>query len=306
MRVRRIATTSSVMQVANQSSELTVVFTTHNRGHLIDESLAALAQQDWDGDWEIVLVDNDSSDDTPTVLRSWAERMPVDVQVVNETAGHGPSYSRNAGVRNSKGVNVAFVDDDDLVSPGWVAAIGEALREYELVGSRHDFELLNPPVLAATRTNQLTELGRFYGLPVVSGGGLGVRRELWELAGGSNQSFRTGQDIDFAIRLGKVASPTATMCQNALYHMRLRDGALDAFEQGERFGRAWVRLHAEHDDVAVGPSLSLRQWARRWVALGLRIRKLNDPAQRIRWSFDVGYEVGRVTGAIRYRRWAAA
>ena len=63
--------------------DLTVVVPTHNRADLIEETLAALAEQEWAGGrWDIVLVDNDSTDATPEILERWAERMPVPTRIV--------------------------------------------------------------------------------------------------------------------------------------------------------------------------------------------------------------------------------
>ena len=288
----------------SQSVELSVVFTTFNRADVIDEGLSALADQIWDGTWEAVLVDNNSTDDTFDVLEHWAEKIAVPVSVVRAVEGQGPSFARNAGVLAAKGSHVAFIDDDDVIGPGWVGAIADALRIHDVVGSRHEYERLNPPAIAETRHNQTTSLGAFYGIPVVSGGGAGYRREIWERVGGSNTDFRSGQDIDFALRVASLGDVRVGFADDAIYHVRLRPDARKGFEQGERFGRAWVRLHAEHGDKVVYEPLTVRAWCRRWVALGLRSRKLLDPIQRRRWSFDVGYELGRLRGAVVYRKWA--
>lgn len=286
--------------------ELAVILTTYNRAHLIDESLAALAEQEWgSGTWEIVLVDNNSTDHTGKVLDRWAEKMPVPARVVEATAGQGPSFARNAGVRATRARSVAFVDDDDMLAADWVATIGRSLRLNTVVASRHEFERLNDPILAATRTNQTVGLGSFHGVPVVSGGGLGCHREIWEGVGGSNPDFRTGQDIDFSLRLERLGRATPTFCADAVYHPRLRTGVRAAFEQGERFGRSWVRLHKVHGELVEYQRLPLRRWLRRWVALGLRMKKLTISTQRLRWGFDIGYELGRIRGTIVYRTWAA-
>ncbi len=298
----------SVMTASTEFTEpveLTVVFTTHNRADLIDEGLAALAEQAWDdGCWDILLVDNLSTDDTPEVLKRWVEKMPVTTRVISAPGGRGPSFARNAAVAATTSTSVAFVDDDDLVAPDWVEAIGAALRSSPFVGSRHDFERLNDPALAASRLNQTMELASFHDVAVVSGAGMGCRRSIWNEVGGSNPDFRTGQDIDFALRVSALDDVSATFCREAEYHVRLRDGILPSFEQGERFARAWIRLHKVHPDAVGAKRLSLRRWFRRWIALGFRIRKLGDPTQRLRWAFDLGYELGRLRGAIVYRTWA--
>lgn len=283
---------------------MSVIFTAYNRAEMIDEGLDAIARQEWSGSWEVLLVDNNSTDGTGQRLREWAERMPVSAVVVQATDGQGPSFSRNAGARAASGKNLAFIDDDDVIGEGWVASMASALREHDVVGSMHDFTKLNPSELAATRHNQSTDLGSFYGIPVVSGGGAGCRRAVWERVGGSNTSFRTGQDIDFALRVASLGDARVGFASDAVYHVRLRSEASKGFGQGERFGRAWVRLHAVHGDKVEYVGLSARAWGRRWLALALRMRKLRDPMQRRRWSFDVGYELGRLHGAFTYRTWA--
>ncbi len=67
--------------------------------------------------WEIVVVNNNSTDDTAAVLASFAERLPL--TCVFEPVP-GLSRSRNRGVAASSGDLLLFTDDDVLVEPGWV------------------------------------------------------------------------------------------------------------------------------------------------------------------------------------------
>ena len=103
-----------------------VVVCTHNRGSLLGESIEALLAQGFpEDDFEILVVDNASTDSTPAVLAELVRRHPGRVRAVREPVlGH--SSSRNRGVLASRGRIVAYTDDDARVSPGWLAALVEA------------------------------------------------------------------------------------------------------------------------------------------------------------------------------------
>ena len=183
-------------------TELSIVVTAHNRADIVEETLASLAEQEWDGDWDVVLVDNDSSDATLEVLERWADKMPVPTAVVEARDDHNLCYARNAGVAASTAASVAFLDDDDVIAPGYVAAMGLALRRADFAGPRHEHGLLNPPELARYRGSfQTNELGEVFGVTMVSGGGLACRRRLWDELGGQRVELGYGaEDADFSLR----------------------------------------------------------------------------------------------------------
>jgi len=104
-----------------------VVVCTRNRSRKLAQCGAALRAIDYPADrWELLIVDNGSTDDTLAVARSLAQGNPVRVQVVEESRP-GISAARNAGVRLARGEIVAFTDDDALPSPGWLRELVEAL-----------------------------------------------------------------------------------------------------------------------------------------------------------------------------------
>lgn len=181
--------------------ELTVIVTAHNRADVVGDTLAALADQQWDdGTWDIIIVDNDSTDDTVAIAETWLPKMQASARILHATERHNPSYARNTAVANTGATNVAFIDDDDMVGAGWVAAIGAALRIHEFVASRSEYDELNPPGLAATGSFQVERLGKHFGADIVDSAGSGLRREHWIALGGSNEVFRNAEDTDFALR----------------------------------------------------------------------------------------------------------
>jgi len=293
------------MEDSSERPELAVIVTTHNRADIVEETLSSLADQVWaDGTWEIVLVDNDSTDDTPAILERWVEKMPVPTRVVTATEHHTPSYARHAGVDASDSDSLAFVDDDDVLAPGYVAAVGTALRRHPLVGARHEHALLNEPEVAHYRGTFQTEgLGEIFGVAMVSGGGLGCDRALWRLLGGHRiDAGYGGEDADFALCAAKTGAE-ATFVPDAVYHVRLRDGWRSNFRQGRRFAVARVELYRAHGaDFDVHPDPPARL-LRNWLGLLIRISNLRHHGPRLVWAWQLGRRIGHIQGSVQYRRW---
>jgi glycosyltransferase involved in cell wall biosynthesis len=109
--------------------ELSVVMSTFNRGRLLGETLAGLraAARRVDVGWEVVVVDNNSTDDTRAVIERVAREEPR-IRYVFE-GRQGVSFGRNTAVEASRGPVVLITDDDVLVDESWMrvghAALGD-------------------------------------------------------------------------------------------------------------------------------------------------------------------------------------
>jgi glycosyltransferase involved in cell wall biosynthesis len=98
---------------------LSVVICTWNRAHLLDQTLRQMHDMRVPSgiDWELLVVDNNSTDSTPQVLASHAEHLPLVHMFEGRT---GKSYAANQAVEKARGELVLWTDDDVLVAPNWM------------------------------------------------------------------------------------------------------------------------------------------------------------------------------------------
>src|SRR6266436_7666835 len=97
--------------------QISVILCTYNRCRSLAKVLDGLASQvlPKSVEWEALIVDNNSSDRTPEVVRDFCNRHPGLFRYLFE-ARQGVAHARNAGVRQSRGDIIAFVDDDGMVT----------------------------------------------------------------------------------------------------------------------------------------------------------------------------------------------
>jgi GT2 family glycosyltransferase len=93
---------------------LSVVLPTYQRAALLDRCLTALARSDLDH-FEVIVVDDASTDTTPAVLAEHASRMPL--RSLAQQANRGPAAARNLALEQASSSLVLFVDDDVVVTP---------------------------------------------------------------------------------------------------------------------------------------------------------------------------------------------
>jgi GT2 family glycosyltransferase len=100
--------------------DASVIISTHNRAHYLDDVLGTLAAQNCGRSFEVIVIDNASSDDTAGVLESWCRR-DSRFRTAYE-ARPGLSYGKNAGLRLARAPLLLFTDDDTLVDQNWIHA----------------------------------------------------------------------------------------------------------------------------------------------------------------------------------------
>jgi glycosyltransferase involved in cell wall biosynthesis len=106
---------------------VSVVLSTYNRASVLPRALDALVSQP--GSFELIVVDNNSTDETDGLLQRYAAAHPDRVRHVFE-GRQGLSFGRNAGIERARGSIIAFTDDDVCVASDWIAQLQGAFDRH--------------------------------------------------------------------------------------------------------------------------------------------------------------------------------
>jgi glycosyltransferase involved in cell wall biosynthesis len=199
---------------------VSVIVPTHNRAHLLPDTLRSIRQAG--SDLEIVVVDDASSDQTATVCATEA-----DVRYLRLARNSGTAHARNVGIQQSTAEFVAFVDDDDMRLPGSIDRQIERLRAFSdaalvhgqaLVGdSRHSLPtgLVVPEICAEGDLFwAMIEANTIITCTVIA------RKRFLEEIGGFDTSLRTMEDYDLWVRLAENHPVVALAEPVAIYRSR--------------------------------------------------------------------------------------
>jgi glycosyltransferase involved in cell wall biosynthesis len=167
--------------VAAGEPRVSVVVPARNASDTIGRALDALAAQELDQPWEVVVVDDASDDDTAAIARS----APGPVSVVSE-GRLGAAEARNRGVAEARGAVLAFTDADCFPTPGWLAAGLATLRDADLAQGSVAPDPTHP-LGPFDRTLWVESERGFY-----ETANLFVTRELFEHVGGFEDWLDTG------------------------------------------------------------------------------------------------------------------
>jgi glycosyltransferase involved in cell wall biosynthesis len=99
-----------------------VVIASYNYGHLLPRAVASALNQQYDGAFEVIVVDDGSTDDTPEIIKPWQDRVRYHRQ---KNAGH--CAANNTGARLARGQWLCFLDADDALRPNALADFARAI-----------------------------------------------------------------------------------------------------------------------------------------------------------------------------------
>jgi glycosyltransferase involved in cell wall biosynthesis/peptidoglycan/xylan/chitin deacetylase (PgdA/CDA1 family)/ubiquinone/menaquinone biosynthesis C-methylase UbiE len=207
------------------AAEISIVIPAFNAAETIDETLRSVAAQDGVA-WELVVVDDGSSDATVEIVEGWTER-DLRVRLIRKAHG-GVSATRNAGLAAARGEWVCFLDSDDWLAPnaldrlltltraheGATVAVGAAARVTPSGGTW--------PYQSRDMSDAFDVLASHCALVVHSAL---VRRDVVQELGGFDERLSSSEDWDLWQRIARAGHKFAqTDAVVALY--RARPGSL--------------------------------------------------------------------------------
>lgn len=234
-----------------------MVVATHNRAHLLERLCTALRAQTGVESFEVLLVDDGSTDETPAVIDRVEQSWPA-VKSIRLAHNCGPAAARNEGWRASGAPIIAFTDDDCVPQPTWLAALVRAAEHADIaqgmtIGnptqSRDGWFAWSPETLAADGTFETCNIA--------------YRRSALESVGGFDETYgarakpsqklgryvapRWGEDTDLALRVLANGATAAFTAHAIVWHDVKPGGLLDRLRDLPRRGGlvATVKRHPE-------------------------------------------------------------
>ncbi|CAK0769444.1 alpha-1, 2-mannosyltransferase/rhamnosyltransferase [Gammaproteobacteria bacterium] len=202
----------------NRAPLVSVVIPCYNQANYLPEAVASVANQTF-SDWEIIIVNDGSPDNTSEVMHSLAATYPEKQFVLLVKANGGLSSARDAGMRVARGRFLLPLDADDQLAPSF-------LKETVAI-------LIQHPEIAVVYTDiqcfgNSTEVipTREFGLNIMQQNGIAYcalfRREVWEVIGGYNPNMSIGyEDWDFWVSAVERRFQGYHIPKNLfLYHVR--------------------------------------------------------------------------------------
>ncbi len=290
--------------VAVDCMKLSVVIPYYRATATVAGQLEALSRQRWSESWEVIVSDNEGSDDLMEIAHSFKDRLRL--RFVDSSDRLGAGHARNVGAQAATGESIAFCDADDEVGSGWLPAIGDALSKHDFVACRSDLTKLNPEWIQRAFKDDPQQYGLHrlefppY-LPYAGGSSLGIKKSVHARVGGFDESWRVFQDVEYCLRV-QLSGTELRYVPEALIHYRIRTTIPALFEQERRRGKSYVRLYKRYrtrdrDDP--------RSWKQEIDGLRLLLRTRSQaftqsPADRAAWFAQLGWHIGLLQGSMRY------
>jgi glycosyltransferase involved in cell wall biosynthesis len=195
--------------VRDVAPRLSLVICTRNRSAQLARCLKVVSKLRSQSAWEIVLVDNGSTDDTAQVIESQKALMPAPVKSIQEMVP-GLGRARNAGIKAASGDIIVFTDDDCYPNEDWLVEIDKAFMDRGL-GFLTGKVVLHDPDDYPISVNLLEDArdvpaGTYVSPYILMGANLAFRREALEKIGGFDSNLGAGtrypvEDVDAAARV---------------------------------------------------------------------------------------------------------
>lgn len=186
------------------NKQISVVIPAYNEEDWIELPLKSLEDQEFDGEYEVIVVNNASTDKTGQIAKDFGAR-------VVEEPEKGYTRACQTGFEAANNPIIAVTDADTKVSDGWLNEIRNSFSETEVVGAYGPITFHDDDGyynwLAKYGFTVFLKLNHWLGKPHLDGFNMAVSQKAFEEVGGFNLSMQSASDVDLSQRLkthGKI------------------------------------------------------------------------------------------------------
>lgn len=237
-------------QFSNDQSSLiapkiSVIIPTFNKSSHLARLLPSILAQDYDAEqFEIIIVDDGSTDETALIAQQFADRFCHYHYIFQNNKGIGAA--RNTGLRYASGELVSFLADDYVLDASYLSKMSSAFTDKSIHGVRPLFNSLGrTPVEMAMHVSMISVFKKhsdrlnqiIYRFPsVISWGGASMtRRNVFDEFGAFLEDFATGEDSEYGVRLAQVGIHIH-IYNEVLFTIKNRSGFFEANRRLYEYG----------------------------------------------------------------------
>ncbi|MCX6777266.1 MAG: glycosyltransferase [Candidatus Micrarchaeota archaeon] len=213
---------------------ISVVIPVLNEEKCIRDCFESLKKQDYKGEWEVILVDGQSTDKTREIAKEYTKNIIVEPP-------RGPGNARNIGAKTAKYPIVAFIDSDCIAPEHWLSEIAKQFEDEKLVGlggvlRPSDARTLDR-VMFKLNADWWVRISALLGIYQLYGNNCAYRLEAFKKLGGFNTKVSFWEDTELSMRAKRMGK----------LHI---DGSLYVYTSTRRFRQmgyikvAWVNVKA--------------------------------------------------------------
>ena len=281
-----------------------VVIPAHNAEPYLAAQLSALASQVDADPFEVIVVDNLSTDSTRDIAGAYTTKL--DLRIVAAIEGHSAAYARNVGIREAQGEYLVFVDADDVVDRSLISAYRKMAGRYRIMGGRYEDTKLNDPRVAEWRY-ELTKDGlpvAFQRIRFFLMGNAAIHRSVFDDIGTFDEIFtHGGEEVDFSAR-AQLAGYEIGWLPDAIVYYRHRTSLRGLSRQYFDYGRAAAYVHARYRERAGLPRTTLKDTAHAlWAVFPHAVDLARGNRRRGRWVLLSSFYVGEAIESVRQGSW---
>lgn len=192
---------------------ISIIIPLYNGSRYISQTIESIICQTYT-DWEIVVVNDGSTDNSLDIINKIAEKIPDKITILT-IPNSGISTARNIGVSSSKGQYIAFIDQDDI----WIASKLEKQVKF-MEASKAELTFTNVIIIddkgISTSNISVLELNKYDNsgtntfktllfnnfIPISS---IMIRRSLFNYIGGFDPKYKYAEDFDLVLRSSLIA-----------------------------------------------------------------------------------------------------
>ncbi|WP_258934114.1 glycosyltransferase [Nesterenkonia pannonica] len=226
---------------------ISVVIAAYNAQETLAAELDALGRQTFDGEWEVLVCDNGSTDGTAALAASYAGTLPR-LRVIDASAVQGPGAARNAGARAAESpCSRSATPTTWSQTTGWPSCTQPSPGRPSSPGVPAASSSMRVRARSATSAGASTGC-RSSPSARRKRGNMGVHRQAFLDAGGFDESMRTGEDLDLCWRL-QLAGHTLVEKPAAVVTVSNREGLRASIAQTYAYGVGDARLKHKYAQV---------------------------------------------------------